>query len=328
MQSGVPTRVLMLGDNLMTDKAIVGVDVSKEWLDIAIAGDGKCERMENKQDVIDKWLRRTKPGLIAFEPTGGYERALQRCSRACGILFVRVHPNEIVAYRKSLGIKAKTDRIDARLIARFAAEVLRRRGLKPNIAGDETLKELAARRRQIQLTLHAETCRLAIADAKAVRGSIRAVITSLSRSLKRIDAEICAHLKADKNASELSRLLQTVRGIGPFVAMTFLADLPELGHLTGKQIAALVGLAPLTRQSGKIALRDRTGYGRTAVRSALFNAARAAISHPSPFKTFYDRLAVDHRKPGKVALVAVMRKILVTANAIARDRQPWRLANA
>jgi transposase len=328
MQSGVPTKVLMLGDNLMTDKPIVGSDVSKEWLDLAVACDGKVERIANAEDAIDRWLERVKPSLVAFEPTGGYERVLQRCLRRRGILFVRVHPNEVIAYRKSRGIKAKTDRIDARLIADFAAEVLSRRGLKPSIAGDETLRELAARRRQIRDAIHAENCRLAIADAKAVRKSITLVIASLSRSLKAIDTEIRQHLKADVDASELQGLLQTVIGIGPIVSMTFLADLPELGHLSGKQIAALIGLAPITNQSGKSSGRDRTGYGRPAVRSVLFNAARAAIRHPSPFKDFYDRLVIEHRKPGKVALVAVMRKILVTANAIARDRQPWRFSNA
>ncbi|SRR5258708_3094597 len=327
MQSGVPTKVLMLGDNLMTDKLIVGVDVSKAWLDIAVADKGMVERIDNTEKAIEQWLARVRPGLVAFEPTGGYERVLQRCVRGRGILFVRVHPNEIIAYRKSRGIKAKTDAIDARLIAAFADEVLSRRGLKPNIAGDETLRELAARRRQMLQTIGAETCRLAIADTKAVRKSLKVVIASLSRSLKAIEAEIRLHLKADENASELSDLLQTVTGIGPVVAMTFLADLPELGHLSGKQIAALIGLAPLTRRSGTSVTRDHTGHGRPAVRSVLFNAARAAIRHPSPFKAFYERLTIENQKPGKIALVAVMRKILVTANAIARDRQPWHFAN-
>lgn len=328
MQSGVPTKVLMLGDNLMTDKPIVGVDVSKEWLDFAIAGDSKVERIDNSEQAIERWLERAQPGLVAFEPTGGYERVLQRFLRARSILFVRVHPNEVIAYRKSRGIKAKTDKIDARLIAEFAAEVLSRRGLKPSLAGDETLRELAARRRQIQDAIQAENCRLDIADSTAVRKSLKLVIASLSRSLKTIEAEIRTHLRADEKVLELSGLLQTVIGIGPIVSMTFLADLPELGHLSGKQIAALVGLAPLTQQSGKARTRDRIGYGRTAVRSVLFNAARAAIRHRSPFKAFYDRLTIERQKPGKVALVAVMRKILVTANAIARDRQPWHRANA
>jgi transposase len=318
----------MLEDNHMTDKSIFGVDVSKDWLDIAVAVEGRVERIANNQEAIACWLEQTQPGLVAFEPTGGYERCLQQCLRAHGVLYVRVHPNEVIAYRKSRGIKAKTDRIDARLIAAFAAEELVRRGLKPAISGDDILRELAARRRQINNAMHAERCRLAIASNKAVRKSIARQIASLTRDLKSIESEIAVHLKSDIAASELAALLQSVRGIGPVVAMTLLADLPEIGHLSGKEIAALTGLAPQTHQSGKTQSRERIGHGRPSVRSALFNAARAAIRHPSPFKAFFDRLVVERQKPGKVALVAVMRKILITANAIARDRRPWRLANA
>lgn len=312
----------------MTDKRIVGVDVSKEWLDIALAGGGIVERIENSEAAIAEWLQRVQPGLAAFEPTGGYERLLQRALREGGVLYVRVHPNEVIAYRKSRGVKAKTDRIDARLIASFAAEELVRRGLKPAIGGDEVLRELAARRRQIGNAMHAERCRLAIASNTAVRKSIARQIASLTRDLKEIEREITAHLKSDAGAAELMALLQSVRGIGPVVAMTLLADLPEIGHLSAKEIAALAGLAPQTHQSGKSQSRERIGHGRPSVRSALFNAARAAIRHPSPFKTFFDRLVVERKKPGKVALVAVMRKILITANAVARDRQPWHLAKA
>lgn len=316
----------MLGDKSMTDKPIVGVDVSKDWLDLAIASDGKVERIKNEEAAILRWLERTKPGLVAFEATGGYERALQRCLRKSAILFVRVHSNEVIAYRKSRGIKAKTDQIDARLIADFAAKELSRRGLKPSIAGDEVLRELAARRRQICNAIHAERCRLALADTKVVRKSITLIIASLSRSLRTIEGEIDQHLKADTGASQLRSLLQTQIGVGKVTSMTYLSDLPELGHLSGKEITALVGYAPITRKSGKKESRSRTGFGRPAVRAVLFNAARAAIRHPSPYKDFYDRLTIERHKPGKVALVAVMRKILVHSNAIARDRQPWRFA--
>jgi transposase len=308
----------------MMDKPIIGADVSKLWLDLADARDGGVERIDNSEEAVTAWLARTKPGLVAFEATGGYERTLQRCLRAHQVLFVRVHPNDVVAYRRSRGIRAKTDRIDARLIAAFAAEELARRGLKPAVAADDTLRELAARRRQLIQALQAERCRLDLADAKAVRFSIELVCDALKASLKAVEAEIAQHLQSQPEARELATLLQTLRGVGPVVATTLIADLPELGHLSAKQIAALVGLAPVTRQSGKTTGRARTGHGRPAVRQAIFNAARAAIRHPSPFKDFYDRLVHDNNRPGKVALTAVMRKILVTANAIARDHQPWR----
>ena len=157
----------------------------------------------------------------------------------------------------------------------------------------------------------------------AVRTSLDAVIAVLHDSLEAVESELAAAIAANPDSAELSALLQTIFGIGPVTAAALIADLPELGLLCGKEIAALVGLAPHTKESGKTRYRETTGHGRAGVRRALFNAARAAIRHPSPFKEFYDRLVNQNRRPGKVALVAVMRKLLVTANAVARDRQPW-----
>lgn len=307
------------------NKLIVGADVSKGWVDVSIAGQEDVQRLANDHEAIGAWLDRLRPAMVAFEPTGGYERVLQGCLRDRGILFVRVHPNDVIAFRKSRGIKAKTDAIDARLIAAFAADELCRRGLRPTLLGNELLRDLAARRRQIVDALHAERCRLAIAAADAVQASLRVVIDALRQSLDTLDAEITKLIAADLETAELSKLLQTVRGIGPMVATLLLAHLPEIGHLSAKEIAALVGLAPHTRRSGTTRYREHSSHGRPDVRRALFNAARAAIRHPSPFKDFYDRLVTHNRRPGKVALTAVMRKILVTANAVARDKQPWRL---
>jgi transposase len=253
---------------------------------------------------------------------------LRQSVRERGIMFVRVHPNEIIAFRRSRGIKAKTDRIDAGLIAAFADAELSRRGARSAALGDDVLHELAARRRQLVDALQAERCRLALAQAPSVRHSLALVIGVLENSLTGLEAELAEHIAADPQMAHLAELLRTVKGIGPITAATMIADLPELGHLSGKEIAALVGLCPFTRQSGKTKQRERTGHGRPAVRRALFNAARAAIRHPSPFKTFYDRLVHHNQRPGKVALTAVMRKLLVTANAIARDAQPWKLNQA
>lgn len=316
----------MLGENGMASKEVVGVDVSKHWLDIAVAGRGGSERIANTTEAVGAWMDRARPALVAFEPTGGYERVLTGCLRARGILFVRVHPNNVVAFRRSRGVRAKTDRIDARLIAAFAAEELARRGVRPAIPGDDTLRELAARRRQVVETLQAERCRLELARSASVRKSLTLVIDTLRHSLDALEAEIAAHIDASPVLAERAALLQTIKGIGPVTAMTLLADLPELGHLNGKEIAALVGLAPHTRQSGKARYRERIGHGRPAVRRALFNAARAVVHRDSCFKDFYDRLVIQNQRPGKVALTALMRKILVTANAVDRDRQPWKHA--
>lgn len=324
MQSGVPTKQAdqSLDGGEMTDKPIVGVDVAKDWLDLC-TGEARIERIANREEAIAAWFDRVRPALVAFEPTGGYERRLVAALHQRAIVFVRVHPNRVIAFRESRGVKAKTDPIDARLIRAFTDDQLSRGALRPSLLGDERLRELAARRRQLVETLHAERCRLAVARTETVRASLEQVITVLRTSLDAVEADIAVAVAATPNGCQLNALLQTIFGIGRVVAATLIADLPELGLLSGKQIAALVGLAPRTRRSGKGRYHEPIGYGRPAVRQALFNAARAAIRHPSPFRDFYRRLVHDNHRPGKVALTAVMRKLLVTANAVARDRQPW-----
>lgn len=250
------------------DKTIVGIDVSKNWLDVAAAGAAATVRIDNTPQAIAAWLTQVRPALVAFEPTGGYERALCAALRERAILFVRVHPNDVIAFRHSRGLKAKTDRIDAQLIAAFAAEELTRRGLRPTILGDEILRELAARRRQLAETLHAERCRAALATAPEVRASLQIVIDALAASLASIDQALAQRIAADPQTTALDGLLRSIQGIGPVTARTLIADLPELGRLNGKEIAALVGLAPITRQSGKTRFRERTAHGRTAVRNA------------------------------------------------------------
>ena len=307
----------------MTDKPIAGVDIAKDWLDICLDGAG-VERIANRTEAVGAWLDRVAPGLVGFEPTGGHERMLIAMLRERGVAFVRVHPNDVIAFRQSRGVKAKSDPIDARLIQSFVAQEPRRRGWRGSVIGDERLRALAARRRQVIDTLQAERCRLALAAVPAVRDSLERVIAALRDSLEALETELAAAIADNPETAALKRLLQTLHGIGPITASTLIAELPELGLLTGKQIAALLGLAPHTRRSGTMRYREPTGHGRPGVRQALFNAARAAIRHPSPSQEFYHRLVTANRRPGKVALTAVMRKLRVTANALARDRQPWR----
>jgi transposase len=316
-----------MNKRIIGDKQVIGIDVSKEWLDIAAAGERAVTRIDNTPQALADWLGRARPALVAFEPTGGYERSLRDALRQDGIPFRRVHPNQVVAFRHSRAVKAKTDPIDARLIADFAAQDLTRRGRQVTIVGDDDLREMAARRSQLVAALQAERCRLDTARATAVRASLARLIDILAADLDALEAEIAAHVAANPHHAERAALLQSLRGVGPVTAMVLIADLPELGLLSGKQIAALVGLAPYTHDSGKRKGRARTGHGRVHVRRALFNAARAAIRHPSPLQDFYLRLVHQNGRPGKVALTALMRKMLVTLNAIARDQQPWKLAN-
>lgn len=308
----------------MANKRILGFDVSKAWVDVAEAGASPIWRLANTPQAIADFLDATGPvGLAAFEATGGYERNLQGALRAVGIPFARVHPNRIVAFRTRRGVKAKTDRIDARLIADFAALEIDRCGLAPLMEGEPALREMVARRRQLVEALHAERCRMALARSTAVRASLDGVVAALRSALDALEADILATLAAREELAEMARHLRSLSGVGPVTVMTLLGELPELGRLSNKQIASLTGLAPRTRASGTRTWRATTGHGRPGVRLVLFNAARSAIRHNGPMKAFYQRLVTENRRPGKVALLAVMRKMLVILNAIARDKTDW-----
>ena len=310
----------------MHDKLYIGIDVSKDWIDIAIHGQPKAIRIGNCETAIGNWIATLVPQRIAlacFEPTGGYERVLRHCLRAAHLPFVRVHPNEVVAYRTMRGVKAKTDAKDAVLLSDFCAQELSARGTVA-IEVDEVLRELSARRRQLIGMRQAEHCRLATTAGAAALASIATVIQALGDSLIAIEAEIDSHIAASSALQTLAGNLRSFKGVGPVTVHTMLAELPELGRLTGKEIAALVGLAPRQNDSGKRRGRATTGHGRPGVRQVLFNAARAAIRFNPAMRGFFERLVTVNKRPGKVALIAVMRKILVILNAIARDGAPWK----
>ena len=316
----------MLKEVLVSDKLFIGVDVSAEWIDVAVRGGGPVERIANEAVAIAAWLARLKPdevGLVAFEPTGGYERVLRRELVLARLPFARVHPNELVAFRRRRGVKAKTDPIDARLLADFAALELADRGLAPLVEGDETLREMSARRRQLASALHAERCRADRAQGQTVRDGLTAVIAVLKETLDSLEQAIEAHIAEQPALAATARHLRSLTGVGPITVQTLMGELPELGRLSGKEIAALVGLAPRTNISGKLTRRATIGHGRPGVRRVLFNAARSAIRWNPVMKAFYQTLVHTNARPGKVALTAVMRKMLITLNAIARDQQPW-----
>jgi transposase len=264
----------------MADKIMVGIDVSKDWLELCASNAAGVERIANTREAVAAWLERVAPRLIACDPTGGYELAVIAAARERGVAFLRIHPNEVIAFRKGRGSKAKTDAIDAGPILAFVCDRLARRELCTSLIGNDQLRALAARRRQLVDALQAERCRL---DAAALRASLEAVIAVLRHSLEALGAELADAIAAHPPTAELAKLMQTICGIGPVVAMALIADLPELGLLSAKQIAALVGLAPHTRRSGKIRYRETTGHGRSGVHRALFNAACAALRHASPF---------------------------------------------
>jgi transposase len=315
----------------MPNKLHIGIDVSKDWIDIAIHGATKVRRVANTETAIGTWAASLIPervGLVCYEPTGGYERVLQRCLHAAKLPFARVHPNEVVAFRRCRGVKAKTDPMDAVVLSDFCALELAARGLASIVEGDTVLRELTTRRRQLQDMRHGERCRLATVEGAKTRASVQRVIEALDQGLSGIDADIQAHIEADERLRTMAANLRSLKGVGPVTVHTLLAELPELGRLTGKQIAALVGLAPLQNDSGKRRGRATTGHGRPGVRRVLFNAARAAIRHNPAMKALYRRLVDVNKRPGKVALIAVMRHMLVILNAMARDNQPWKGSQA
>jgi transposase len=321
----------MLPEALMPDKKFFGVDVAAEWIDVAQHGRTAVQRINNKTDAIAAWVASLKPeevALVAFEPTGGYERALRRELVLAGVAFARVHPNELVAYRNLRGLKAKTDRIDARLLADFAVVELAGRGLAPLVEGDERLREMTTRRRQLVDLLHAERCRLALIETTVVREGLAAITEAAQAALASLEAAIEAHIAEQPALADTAARLRSLTGVGPITVQTLMGELPELGRISGKEITALVGLAPRTRESGKRRGRATIGHGRPGVRRVLFNAARSAIRWNPVMRAFYRTLTRTNGRPGKVALTAVMRKMLVTLNAIARDRQPWKYAKA
>ena len=314
----------------MTDKLYIGVDVSKDWLDIARNDRGEVKRIDNTTQAVADFLARLEqpPALVVFESTGGYERPLRAGLLAAGVAFARVHPNEIAAFKARRGARAKTDQIDARQLAAFGASELATRGLRPLVEGDDDLREMTTRRRQLVDLLQAERCRAGIAATGVVRQSLAALIATLEKACDDIEAEIDAHIAKSAELAKIAELLRSLKGVGPVTVHTLLGELPELGRLTGKEISALVGLAPRTKQSGKRSFRATTGHGRPGVRRVLFNAARAAIRWNPVMREFYQRLVVENRRPGKVALTAVMHKMLVVLNAIAKENKPWKHAVA
>ena len=315
----------------MNNKLYIGIDVSKDWVDIAVHGQREVVRIANTACALTDWVGQLDPariGLICFEPTGGYERTLRHCLTAAPLRHVRVHPNEVVAFRRWRGIKAKTDAMDARLLAEFCAEELAGRGLAGMIEGDEALCALSVRRRQIVGLCQMEACRLAGAQGLPTEDSIRTVLDALTRSAKEIEARIAAHIDSDPRLSAYAANLSSFKGVGPVSVHTLMGELPELGTLNRQQIAALVGVAPRQNESGKQRGRATTGFGRPGVRQVLFNIARVAIQHNPAMREVYRHLTEDNKRPGKVAIMAVMRRILVILNAIARDNQPWKGAEA
>ena len=304
----------------------VGIDVSKDRLDVAVRPSGEMfvvERTGAGLDDLVARLKRVAPGLIGLEATGGFETVVTAALAAAGLPVVVVNPAQVRAFATAIGQRAKTDPIDARLIAHFVEATKPEPRALPD-ADTLLLADLVQRRRQIIAMIGAESQRLKRAPAR-VKKSIVRLLKALERELASVDGEIDGAVRGSPVWREKEDLLQSVPGVGPAISRTLIAELPELGRLDRKKIAALAGLAPFTRQSGQWRGRSFIGGGRTVVRTALFMGAMVAKKHNPVLKAHFEHL-VAVGKPRMVALIAVARKLLTILNAILRDQKPWQTA--
>jgi transposase len=303
--------------------SFVGIDVSKKSLDIAVRPSGQHWRLSNTAEDIATLvgqLQQLAPRLIVLEATGGYELAVTAALLAAGLPVAVVNPRQVRDFARSLGKLAKTDRIDAAVLARFAEAV--RPEVRP-LPDEQThqLQGLLVRRRQLIEMLVAEKNRLPLA-ASAVQPRVAAHITWLEDELEELDGDLKERLHQSPAWREKEDLLRSVKGVGPVAAMTFLAELPELGLLNRKQIAALVGVAPYNCDSGQMHGKRAIWGGRAAVRNALYMATLSASQHNPIIQVHYQRLLAAGKQK-KVALIACMRKLLTILNAMLRTRTSW-----
>jgi transposase len=308
-------------------RAIVGIDISKDRLDVAClpAAVRTIPMFDNHAKghaALISWLADISPRLIVLESTGGYQRVLVATLAAAGLPVVVVNPRQVRDFARALGILAKTDAIDAQVLARFGEKVNPPLRPLPD-AEAAAFSELLGRRRQLIELRTAETNRLAQATAKRIKASIRAVLTVIEKQIASIDDDLDERIKHSPVWKEKHDLLTSVPGIGPQTARTLLACLPELGAISRQTVAALVGVAPINRDSGMMRGKRTTWGGRKVVRSALYMATLVATRHNPILKAHYRQL-VKTGKAKKVALVACMRKLLVILNAILRNRTPWK----
>lgn len=303
-------------------EVFAGIDVSKAHLDLAFSGSQKSWRFANSRKgiaALAELLQEEEPELIVLEATGGYEQLAFHQLRPLFPTAV-VNPKRVRAFASANGILAKTDRIDAHNLAHFA-QVIQPHPQPPSSEAQQQLAGLISRRRQLHRMLTAERNRLRNAHP-TLHSHLRAHIDWLRQALKDLDAEIKSLMSNDPELNEKAELLQSAPAVGMVTAASLLADLPELGTLDRKKIAALVGVAPMNQDSGRKSGRRRIKGGRAPIRAALYMAALSA-SRFNPVIRPFDLRLMDNGKEKKVALTACMRKLLTMLNAMMRDQTPW-----
>jgi transposase len=308
----------------ITLEAYVGIDVAKDKLDVAVMGEKATSEATNTKRGISalvKKMYQLKPQLIVVEATGGYEEALVLSLFEAGLSVALVSPQRVRQYARARGLLAKTDKLDAQNLAEYGKNIQPRLFVAKSEEG-RRLSAIMGRRRQLADMQKGEKNRLRTAFLE-MKSSIQTVIACLEAEIEILDEEMRRFMKKHADFGEQEKLLRSAKSIGPVTAATLLADLPELGKLDRKQIAALVGVAPMNQDSGRKRGYRKTKGGRPEVRSVLYMSALSAIRYNPMIKAQFEQL-VKRGKEKKVAITACMRKMLTILNAMMRDQQPFR----
>jgi transposase len=307
----------------------IGIDVSKQQLEVAVHQRDYQFRCANKVSAFGALVAELiswRPALIVLEATGGLETRVVSTLQAAGLPVVVVNPRQVRDFAKALGQLAKTDRLDARVLAHFAAAI--KPPLRPLKAKEQQeLDALTGRRGQLVEILADEKNRRASAASDTVRDQIKEHIDWLEDQIAELDKQIKAQLQTSPRWQLKDQILQSVPGIGPVTSFSVIADLPELGTLNRQQISKLVGVAPLNRDSGQQRGSRHIYGGRARLRRVLYMAALTATRHNARLKAFYQKLRANH-KPFKVAITACMRKLLAIINVMIRDNTCWKINEA
>ncbi|WP_231758783.1 IS110 family RNA-guided transposase [Microbulbifer elongatus] len=301
----------------------VGADIGKAFLDIYIHERDRYWQIDNTKTAINKWIkaiRRFKVERVVLEATGRYERLFYEQLVEVGIPVVIVNPLKVRRYAGAAGVLAKTDKVDAKLIAEFGA-VMQPKVMPPESKIQRQIKDLLVRRRQLMTMRTMEKNRGKIMP-KCLQADYRRHIKFLEKEIERVDEKLDKAIKAEELWRSKREQLESVPGVGKLLATTLIAELPELGNLSPKEIAALVGVAPFNRDSGSLRGKRRIRGGRAPVRTILYMATLSSTIHNPMIREFYKRL-VNQGKHKKVALTACMRKMIVILNAMVRDGTYW-----
>jgi len=296
---------------------VIGIDVSKNWLDISL--NGKVTRIDQTKSAITRFIKKItlsdESTLVVMESTGGYERLATDNFKDAGLTVHIAHPNRIRAYAKARGCLAKTDKLDAKIIESYGRFVdpSRIHGLPSK--KERLMCSWSRHLSHLKASLHQQKCRIELVDDIHIKRSINKLIRIMTKEIEQIEKRLLHLVQSDETLKRKYKILCSMKGVGPTLAMILLAELPELGRATKKEIAALVGVAPMTSESGMRARKAQTHYGRQSVRRVLYMGALVGAHHNKRLKVFYQRLLAKGKEK-KVALVAVMRKMIVILNAM------------